>query len=689
MIGNFLRTLAAPAEQRTTGSEFAAWVVGGGAVTATSAMQLATVYACVRVLAESVAMLPLVLYERSGRSRTPATNNPLFGILARLWNPEITSTEARMALMYWLALYGNGYAQIVRDRGGRVRELWPLAADRMAAERNQAGALMYVYQKDDGGRRVFARDEILHVRGLSTDGLIGLSPIASARSTFSKAQARSDYDKAFYQNGARPGGVLQHPGKLSDNAYNRLRQSWEDRHQGPEKSGKIAILEEGMAYTSISIPQTDQQFLETQKFDSNQIAAVFRVPAHMVNDLERATFANIAEKGQEFVDYTLAPWFKVWEDAIYRDLLSPAEKERMYVKHTAQALLRGNPSERASFFSTGLQWGYFSINDVRELEDLNPVEDGDNYFVPLNMVPLSMAINGPVAAVSGADTNTDDNRDDGTDTRSHEPGCTCGQHGRRGVERRAEPDEQTETLRSSRVGMAGAMRPVLEDAAGRVTRREVRDARRAVEKLLRNGSAAEFRQWLERFYVDDWAPVVVEAFRAAMLSYARQAMLAAAAELGEKPQGLTNSLREFVGAYLDNMGGAWAASSRGQLEALLDEAQADGVDAAALIDTRLDGWADTRPAKTADKHSFEALNAFVIASYTTYSVTRIMWVASGESCPFCQSLNGRIIGVSEYVVEGGSAVDAGDGSAPMVVRRSVRHGPLHGGCDCITIAVRG
>ena len=148
-------------------------------------MQLATVYACVRVLAESVAMLPLVLYERSGRSRTPAINNPLFGILARLWNPEITSTEARMALMYWLALYGNGYAQIVRDRGGRVRELWPLAADRMAAERNQAGTLVYVYQKDNGGRRVFARDEVLHVRGLSTDGLIGLSPIASARSTFS------------------------------------------------------------------------------------------------------------------------------------------------------------------------------------------------------------------------------------------------------------------------------------------------------------------------------------------------------------------------------------------------------------------------------------------------------------------------------------------------------------------------
>ncbi len=173
-----------------------------------------------------------------------------------------------------------------------------------------------------------------------------------------------------------------------------------------------------------------------------------------------------------------------------------------------------------------------------------------------------------------------------------------------------------------------------------------------------------------------------------MLSYARQAMLAAAAELGEKPKGLTDTLREFVGAYLDNMGNGWAASSRGQLEALLDEAAADGADAAALIDTRLDGWADTRPGKTADKHSFEALNAFVIESYTTYSVTKIMWVASGESCPFCQSLNGRIVGISEYVIDGGASVDAGDGSTPMLVRRSVRHGPLHGGCDCITIAVR-
>lgn len=684
MIGSLVRSLF-PAERRVTGDEaWAAWLGGSSAVTASSAMQLATVYSCVRVLAESVAMLPLVLYERTERNRTPATGNPLYDILQHLWNPEITSTEARMALMYWLALHGNGYAQIVRDNAGRVRELWPLAADRMRIERNQAGALLYRYTRPGDKDRTFQRTEILHVRGLSTDGLVGLSPIASAQNSFSRAQARSDYDQAFYQNGARPGGVLQHPGKLSDNAYNRLRKDWEARHQGPERAGKVAILEEGMAYSSIAIPQTDQQFLETQKFDANQIAAIFRVPSHMVNDLERATFANIAEKGQEFVDYTLAPWFRVWEDAIHRDLLTPAERQRMYAKHKAQALLRGNPTERSQFYTAGLQWGWASINDVRELEDMNPIEDGDTYFVPLNMVPLEMAVNGQMAATVDSTATAVDDADG---TRGHAPGCTCGQHETRAVERRAEGDN--ETLRTSRVGMAGAMRPVLEDAAGRVTRREVRDVRRAVDKLLRNGSVVEFRAWLERFYVDDWAPVVVEAFRASMLSYARQAMLAAAAELGEKPKGLTDSLREFVGRYLDNMGGAWAASSRGQLEALLDEAAADGVEPATLIDTRLDGWAETRPAKTADRHSFEALNAFTIESYTTYNVTRVMWVASGESCPFCQSLNGRIVGISEYVVEGGSAVDAGDGSAPMLVRRPVRHGPLHGGCDCITIAVRG
>lgn len=685
MIGDLMRSAFGPRAPERRASSFDALLSMIGsptAVTPNRVLQLATVYACVRILAESLSMLPLVLYQRDGRIRTPATAHSLYPVLHDLWTPEITSTEARMAMMYWLALHGNAYAQIVRDNGRRVRELWPLAADRMTVDRNQVGELIYIYQRDTGEQRVFARSEILHIRGLSTDGLLGLSPIATARQTFARSLNRSTYDEAFYANGANPGGILTHPGKLSDNALQRLRATWEGRHQGSSQAGKVAILEEGMTYAATGVPQTDQQFLESQKFDVNQIAAVFRIPAHMVNDLERATFANIAEKGQEFVDYTLAPWFKVWEEAIFRDLLNPAERQRYYAKFTAQALLRGNPTERAQWFSSGLQWGWFSINEVRDLEDMNPIDNGDAYFVPLNMVPLDMALQGPATANEASGQA-------GQRSVEHGPGCTCGRdHAPAQVERRAD-DDPGERLRVNRVGMARAMYPVLEDAATRLTRREVRDLRRMMDKLLKTGSTQQFREWLTEFYRSDWPSVVIDAMRAPLLSYARQAMLAAAAELGEKPKGLTNNLREFVDAYLTAWGDGWSASSRMQIEQLLDQAAADGASAMDVIGERLDGWEETRPGKTADRHSFEALNAFVIASYRSYGITRIMWVASGESCPFCQALNGRVVGVDEYVVQGGASVDAGDGSPPMLVRNSVRHGPLHGGCDCITVAVRG
>lgn len=682
-MGRLLQTLfpTKQPERRAINDDLLSFLgINATTVTPNTALQLATVYACVRVLAESVAMLPLILYERTASTRNPATDHPLFPILHSLWNPEITSVEARMALMYWLALYGNGYAQIVRDRGGRIAELWPLAADRMTLERTSKNApLRYLYQEDGGKPKPFSASEILHVRGLSTNGVMGLSPIATARNAFSKSQARSQYDEAFYLNGARPGGVLQHPGKLTDNAYNRLLKSWEDRHKGADAAGKVAILEEGMQYASMAIPQTDQQFLESQKYDANQIAAIFHVPAHMINDLERATFANIAEKGQEFVDYTLAPWFTVWEQAIARDLLSVSERTRYYAKHKAQALLRGNPTERGAYYTTGLQNGFLSINDVRDLEDMNPVDGGDTHFVQLNMAPLDMAVTGVTMSAQTEPPAQEQ-------ARSHEPGCTCGQHERRTAQR-ADGDV-TEDLRLSRVEMARAMYPVLEDAARRLTRREVRDVKRQVDKLLAAGSVAAFRDWLEKFYRDEWAPVVVDVLKAPMSSYARQAMLAAAAELGEKPKGLTDDLRAFVGSYLDSTGNGWAASSRGQLEALLDGAIEAGQDPVTPVTERLDGWETTKPGKTADKHSFEALNAFTIASYGAYGVTQIRWVASGESCPYCRALDGKVIAIDGFVVAAGGSVDAGDGSPPLTVSGAKRHAPLHGGCDCVTIAVR-
>lgn len=654
---------------------------GDGPVTTSSALQIATVFTCARVLSESVMMLPLEIRQRQadGGSRR-ATEHAAFALLHDLPNPEMTAAEVRQTAMGHLAQWGNAYLQKIPDGAGRWVELWPLRPDRMAVDRGPDGQLIYQYRNSANKLLVFKSWEIMHIRGLSPDGLIGYSPIGMARRTFD-TQARMDqYQDSFYANGARPGMVLKHPGKLSDKAYSRLLESWEDRHQGAINANKLAILEEGMAAEDIGIPQSDAQFLESKKFSRAEICALFRVPAHMANDMDSATFASLEQVSLEFVIYSLTPWLVLWEQAISRDLLTPADRRTYYAKHKLQSLLRGDNASRSAFYSTGLQWGYFSINDVRELEDLNPVKGGDTYFVPLNMVPLDQAIKGagvPAPTLASVRAIAD---------FEHPEGCTCGVHrSQASSEQRADGDAQ-ETLRQSRVEMARAMHPILEDIALRTVNREVRDVRRLVEKHLRKRSETTFVDALAEFY-KDYNLVVEGNFRAALLSYARQAMMAAAAELGEKSKGLTNKLREFVSDYLATLGNSWAGSARTQLEIVIEQAIADGLDPADQVDERLARWEETKPKKVADRQSFEALNAFVLTSYVAYEITRYRWVASGQSCPFCRQLSGQSAGIEEHIVSEGTELDGGDGG-PMKVKRNVRHGPLHTGCDCTVQAER-
>jgi HK97 family phage portal protein len=676
--------LLTPTNQRSDGRIMGWLRGGGGAVTPDNATQIAVVFSCVRVLAESVAMLPLEMRARDARGSRAATELPLYQLLHDLPNPDMTSMDLRMMLMGHLATWGNAYAQKVPDRSGRWIELWPLAVNRMEAPvRGTDGQLYYPYQEASGEKRTFAGSEILHIRGLSSDGLVGLSPISVARRAFERKQQMEQFEQAFYANNAQPGAVLRHPGKLSDKAYDRLRESWESRHMGPTNANRLAVLEEGLDVTSIGVPQSDAQFLESQKLTRNEIAGLFRVPSHMVNDLDRATFSNIEMMSLEFVIYTLMPWLVVWEQAINRSLLSDQQRGRYYAKHVVQALLRGDNASRAAYYQTGLQNGWMSINDVRELEDANPITNGDTYMVPLNMVPLDQAVKGMAPAPAGGQASVRAYLD-----ADHAGGCTCGQCGRSlstvDSERRADGEDQVEELRLSRVEMARAMQPVMEDIAARIVKRESRDVRRLVDKHLRKRSNAEFLDGLRQLYLD-FDGVVSDNFRAALLSYARQAMMAAGAELGKKSKGLTDELRQFVNDYLATLGTGWAASSRTQLEIVLSEALDAGTDPAEAIEERLTRWDETKAQKTGERQTFEALNALVIASYGAYGITRIRWAASGASCPFCRQLSGKVAGIEEHFVADGDVLHGGD-AAPMQLKRNVRHGPLHGGCDCVVVA---
>ncbi|MGI6634121.1 MAG: phage portal protein [Christensenellales bacterium] len=363
----------------------------GKAVNERTAMQTSAVYACVRILAESVAGLPLHVYERTANgSKATKPSHPLYRLLHDEPNREMTSFVFRETLMSHLLLWGNAYAQIIRDGRGFPIALYPLLPDRMAVDRRESGELVYTYQSDKGQVKL-RRDNVLHIPGLSFDGLIGYSPIAMAKNAVGLALATEDYGATFFANGANPGGVLEHPGVIKPEQADRLRDSWQSQFGGAN-AHKVAVLEEGLKFHQMSIPPEQAQFLETRKFQINEIARIFRVPPHMVGDLEKSSFSNIEQQSLEFVKYTLDPWVVRWEQSLQQALLLPAERATIFIKFNLDGLLRGDYQSRMQGYSTGIQNGFMSVNDVRGLEDMNLLtaeEGGDLHFVNGNMVKLA------------------------------------------------------------------------------------------------------------------------------------------------------------------------------------------------------------------------------------------------------------------------------------------------------------
>ena len=363
----------------------------GKAVNERTAMQTSAVYACVRILAESVAGLPLHVYERTANgSKSTKPSHPLYRLLHDEPNREMTSFVFRETLMSHLLLWGNAYAQIIRDGRGFPITLYPLLPDRMAVDRNESGELVYTYQSDKGQVKL-RRENILHIPGLGFDGLIGYSPIAMAKNAVGLALATEDYGATFFANGANPGGVLEHPGVIKPEQADRLRESWQSQFGGAN-AHKVAVLEEGLKFHQMSIPPEQAQFLETRKFQINEIARIFRVPPHMVGDLEKSSFSNIEQQSLEFVKYTLDPWVVRWEQSLQQALILPSEKATIFIKFNLDGLLRGDYQSRMQGYSTGIQNGFMSVNDVRGLEDMNLLtaeEGGDLHFVNGNMVKLA------------------------------------------------------------------------------------------------------------------------------------------------------------------------------------------------------------------------------------------------------------------------------------------------------------
>lgn len=373
----------------------------GKPVNERTAMQTTAVYACVRILAEAVASLPLHVYEyQDDGGKKLVYDHPLYYLLHDEPNPEMTSFVFRETLMSHLLIWGNAYAQIIRDGAGRVLGLYPLLPDKMDVQRDDRGNIYYVYSRNSDENPMFKEygdirlkaEDVLHIPGLGFDGLIGYSPIAMAKNAVGMTLACEEYGASFFANGANPGGVLEHPGVLKDPS--KVRESWNSVYRGVNNAHKIAVLEEGMKYQQIGIPPEEAQFLETRKFQINEIARLYRIPPHMVGDLDKSSFSNIEQQSLEFVKYTLDPWVIRWEQSLQRSLLLPGEKGKYFIKLNVDGLLRGDYQSRMNGYAVGRQNGWFSANDIREMENMNPIPDeqgGNLYLINGAMTKLEDA----------------------------------------------------------------------------------------------------------------------------------------------------------------------------------------------------------------------------------------------------------------------------------------------------------
>lgn len=360
--------------------------MGGHSSPGGTALGLATVLACVRVISESVASLPLELFEKKeGGNSEIAGGNELHYLINQEPSNRYTSFTWREAMQQDATLDGNGYSEILRDKNGTPTEIIYHQAKNITPKLTKGSRVVYEIKLDENKTRIIQPHNMVHVPAMCFNGIVGKSPLTIARETFESALAAQNYGGNLYKNGVRLSGVLQHPTELSDAAYNRLRDSWEKQYHGAHNAGKTAILESGLMFKEISMSPEDAQFIETRGFQNSEIARIFRVPLHLLQILDRATFSNIEQQGIDFVTHTIRPWIKRWEQELNRKLIPVKDRDKLFIRFNLNALMRGDAASRSSYYNTMFNIGALNPNDIRRLESMNTYEGGDKYYTPLNM----------------------------------------------------------------------------------------------------------------------------------------------------------------------------------------------------------------------------------------------------------------------------------------------------------------
>ncbi len=471
-------------ERRSTLKNPAAWLydaIGGGStasgisVSEIRALNLSAVWCAVTILSDSVKTLPIHTYRNlAGGGKEAVPTHPVHALLHGKPNPEMSPSRFKSYMQYCACMWNAGYAAIEMGDKGYPEALWPIHPSRVVIRRDNNDKLFFEVRTPDGtGTQIYSDKEILRIHGTTADGMTGSNLVRLARESFGLTLATEEHGATFFGNGARPGGALRHPAKLGDEAAAALKKQWNENYQGSGKAHQTAVLEEGMEYQTIGMPNEVSQFLETRQFQIAEIARWFNIPPHMLKDLQRATFSNIEHQSIEFARHSVTPWLISWEDELNDKLFSGDERGKIYVKFNTNALMRGDAKARAAFYKEMVSWGLMSRNEVRALEDLNPVDGGDDFMVPMNMTTPELLAETPADSAMPSEPEPDDDEDE-------------------------EEEEDDGNEKDSFNSLPAIILPICRDTYGRIVNREVDRIRRAARKHGEDVRA--LNKWLVGFY---------------------------------------------------------------------------------------------------------------------------------------------------------------------------------------------
>ena len=656
------------------------------------ALNFSAVYNAITIISQTVGSLPLHLFKRTERITQKAVSRPGYDVLHSVANPEMTAMTYRETTSAHELSWGNSYSEIVRNGLGHIIQLWPITPNRVKPKREN-GQLVYEIAIGNGEKKDFPRERILHIPGLGFDGLIGYSVLTKARESIALGMATEEFGARFFGQGTAPIGALETPEDLGE-GRDDFAKAFQKGYATLGKSHSVMILDRDMKYKPIGVKPEDAQFLQTRAFSVVEVARWFNIEPMKLKDHSKSSFNNITSLQTSHVIDCIRPWLVRREQNYNMQMLTPKERRMGYYwEHVVEGLLRGDWAARAEYYSKIWMIGGITNNEIREKENMNPVDGGDELFVPLNMVPLSMARK--MIEMQDEPDAEPEPSDDEPPTDEEESNRAFWKT--KLIEYNKKVDNKTVAQRSikGRERISKRYYPLIKAAAKRIVNKEGNAVKNQTKKQRSQRAEASMEKWLDDFYrkMPDY---IIQELGPVFRSFSEAIIEESAVEIGVEPD--PKDMDQFINDYIDRYAERHVESSRGQLVSILNKPDEETKDKPEIIehrewaddiDDRVDEWSedDKRAEKIADNESVRLSNAIFQTVAFGAGMSCVWRIRGAKTCPYCKELNGRRVAKGQSFVDTGDELDPKGGTGPMKIRGMKTQPPLHQKCNCILAAI--